>query len=246
MAPELNVTAHRPWPLPESPWVMAQTWRDVLFAHWRVSPEALRPHVPEGLEIEERDGAAWIGVIPLFMTHVHARGLPVIPGTSEFPELNVRTYVTRGGKPGVYFFSLDAANRLAVEAARASFALEYLAAEMSCERTPAGIAYSSRRTDGRAPEAGFSGTYRGLGDARPAEPGSLEHFLCERYCLYAGPRLDRLWRAEIHHAPWLLQRAEATMDANTMTQPLGVGLSGEPHLLYAEGVEAAVWLPVPC
>lgn len=196
--------------------------------------------------METFDGTGWIGIIPLFMSDVHARGLPPFPGTSEFPEVNVRTYVRRGAKPGVYFFSLDASNRLAVEGARTGFGLQYYSADMSFRRTADGFQHSCRRMDSRGAPASLVATYRGLGGGGIAEPGSLEHFLCERYCLYAGPRLQRLWRTEIHHAPWELQPAEATFDLNTIAEPLGLGLQGEPHLLFSPGVAAATWLPSAC
>src|SRR6266404_1437981 len=114
----LDRTAHRPWPLPSGPWVMAQSWHDLLFAHWPIAPEDMRPLIPAQLELDTFDGQCWVGVVPFWMSGVRARGFPAVPGMSCFPELNVRTYVVCGGKPGVYFFSLDAANRLAVRTAR--------------------------------------------------------------------------------------------------------------------------------
>src|SRR4051794_22172166 len=101
-------TDHRPWPVPASRWSMAMRWEDLLFAHWRIEPGLLRPHIPSGLELDLFDGAAWLGVVPFRMANTRLRVLPPMPGTSAFPELNVRTYVTRDGKPGVWFFSLDA------------------------------------------------------------------------------------------------------------------------------------------
>src|SRR5258708_29962479 len=123
----LRDTAHRPWPMPSAPWVMTQTWRDLLFAHWPIDEALLRARVPPTLAIDRFDGRAWVGVVPFEMTNVAPRlpgGRPRLPA---FPELNVRTYVTVGGRPGVYFFSLDATNPIAVCAARAAFRLPYFA-----------------------------------------------------------------------------------------------------------------------
>src|SRR6478736_184531 len=113
----LRQTAHRPWSLPDGPWTMTQTWHDLLFAHWRIRLDVMRPLVPRELEIDTFDGSAWIGVVPFRMSAVRMRGLPPVPGASAFPELNVRTYVRYGGRAGVWFFSLDAESALAVFAA---------------------------------------------------------------------------------------------------------------------------------
>src|SRR5215213_585770 len=126
----LSDPGHRLWPRPRRPWVMAQTWTHLLFAHWPLPPEAVRPLIPAGLPLDTFDGQAWVGIVPFQVVGLRARWLPPIPGTANFPELNVRTYITRDDKPGVWFFSLDAANRLAVEAARASYHLPYFKADM--------------------------------------------------------------------------------------------------------------------
>src|SRR4029434_453282 len=126
----LRSTSHRPWPLPRGPWIMAQTWHDLLFAHWPIPPEIMRALVPPQLTLDLFDGQCWLGIVPFWMSGVRGRGLPAIPGLSRFPELNVRTYVTLGKKPGVYFFSLDAANIPAVCAARTFYHLPYFYASM--------------------------------------------------------------------------------------------------------------------
>ena len=128
----LRATEHRPYPLPNTPWAMTQTWSDLLFAHWPVSPTSLRELVPNSLEIDVCEGTAWIGVVPFRMTNVFPRGLLAVPYLSHFLELNVRTYVTFQGKQGVYFFSLDASNLLAVLIARKTYSLPYFHAAMSC------------------------------------------------------------------------------------------------------------------
>jgi uncharacterized protein YqjF (DUF2071 family) len=210
-ASALEETEHRPWPVPERSWVMGQTWDDLLFAHYRVPVEQLRPLVPEGLEVQEHSGSGWIGVTPFLVTGLRARGLLPFPFASSFLELNVRTYVMRDEKPGIWFFSLDASSQLAVEAARRLYRLPYFRAEMSVQRRGGELLYDCSRGGGKA----FSAAYRGDGDAVPAEAGSLEHFLTERYCLYAEHR-DTLYRADIHHRPWPLQPAAARIDLNTM------------------------------
>src|SRR5215470_11526964 len=155
--------AHRPWPLPTSPWIMAQSWHDLLFAHWPVDPAVLRSRIPAKLTIDTFDGSAWLGIVPFRMSGVRLRATPALPWLSAFPELNVRTYVTAEGKPGVFFFSLDAANPVAVAAARRFFHLPYFRARMSCRPDGDGIRYASQRTHRGAPSAELRGRYRPLG-----------------------------------------------------------------------------------
>ena len=249
----IETTSHRPWPLPRSAWVMRMTWEDLLFAHWPVPAAALRPLIPLSLEIDMLDGSAWLGVVPFRMTGVRLRGLPPLPGARSFPELNVRTYVSAEGKPGVWFFSLDAASRIAVRAARAWFHLPYFDARMESRRNGEEVAYASRRTHRGASPAEFVARYRPTGDIFRSAHGSLEHFLTERYCLYAGDAAiakpasgERLWRGEIHHAPWPLQPAEAEIIANTMTGPLSLRLPAAPPLLhFARHLNVFAWPPKP-
>lgn len=232
---------HRPWPRPRRPWIMAMQWRDLLFAHWRMDPAALRPHIPPPLELQTFDGSAWLAVVPFRMADTRPRLLPAVPAVSDFPELNVRTYVTAGGKPGVWFFSLDAANPLAVEVARLTFHLPYVHATMRCEPEGDGVRYLSRRGPRVARPAAFAGTYRPTGPAYAAAPGSLEHWLTERYCLYAANRRGRVWRGEIDHAPWPLQPAEAEIAHNSMAAPLGLRLDGPPLLHFARRIDVVAW-----
>jgi uncharacterized protein len=230
---------HRPWELPTRPWTWRQSWRDLLFLHWPVPAAALRPHVPPGLAIQEFGGTSWVGVVPFRMTGVMRRPLPDVPGLSAFPELNVRLYVEAEGKPGVWFLSLDAANPVAVWAARRFFHLPYYLADIRVERAAGDHAYASRRRN--APER-FSAEYGPRGEAFEAAVGTLEHWLTERYCLYAAAPDGRLLRSEVHHAPWPLQPAEARIEVNTLLEPFGIPLgSAAPHLLYAVGVDVVVW-----
>jgi uncharacterized protein YqjF (DUF2071 family) len=226
-------TAHRLWPLPPGPWIMKQEWHDLLFAHWAVPMEALRPVIPPGLAIDTFDGQAWLGVVPFRMAGVRMRGTPAIPGFSRFPELNVRTYVVRNGKPGVWFFSLDAANAAAVWGARTFFHLPYFFAAMSCAEDSGWIRYESHRKDRSSSAASLRARYRAVGDVFHAAPGSIEHFLAERYCLYTADEKGRIIRCEIHHPPWSLQLAEAAMEENTMAAAAGITIPElKPELLH--------------
>ena len=235
--------SHRPWPLPAQRWIMKQSWHDLLFAHWPVTVDAMRARVPPGLEIDTFDGAAWLGVIPFHMTNVAPRAVPALPWVSAFPELNVRTYVTCEGKAGVYFFSLDAANPLAVAVARAMFHLPYYPADMDVAAQGSRIDYKSRRTRGNRAE--FSARYGPCGPVFNAVPATLEYFLTERYCLYSVDDARRLRRLEIHHPPWLLQAAEAQIQENTMTDASGIGLPATAPLLhFARRQDTVAWPPV--
>ena len=238
MHPALRSLAHRPWPLPAGPWVMAQSWHDLLFAHWPVAPELLRPLIPQQLELQTFDKQCWVGIVPFRMSGVRARGLSAIPGTSSFPELNVRTYVTCGGKPGVYFFSLDAANWLAVKTARLIYHLPYFHADMRSEDHADEIVYRSRR---KISEAEFQGRYWPISPEKPQSAGTLEHWLTERYCLYATVNAS-VFRGEIHHLPWPLQSAAATINVNTMAAAAGIELpNGQPLLHFAKRLDVLIW-----
>jgi uncharacterized protein len=236
----LEATDHRPWPLPETSWVMGQTWDELLFAHWRVSADALRLRLPEGLELDLFDDEAWIGVTPFRVTGLRARGLPPLPLISSFLEVNTRTYVTAGGKPGIWFFSLDAESELAVEAARRTYKLPYFRADMRAEWRGGRLEYESRRRGGE--RGALRVGYRPGGDAVEADPRSLAHFLTERYCLYAQDA-GRLKRAEIHHEPWALQPAEAEIGENTMP-PSGIELLDEAPLLHFSARQDVVIWPL--
>lgn len=232
--------AHRPWPMPDEPWIMTQTWNDLLFAHWPVDAPMLRKALPAGLALDLHEGQAWVGVIPFHMTNVAPRAVPPLPWVSAFPELNVRTYVTVGGKPGVYFFSLDAGNPLAVGAARALFHLPYFSADMRVEVVGDHVTYRSDRKGD--PPAVFDGEYEPAGAAAPAPAGSLDAFLTERYCLYAVDSALVLHRLEIHHPPWLLQPAHAVIRENTMADAAGLRLPPvAPLVHFAKRQDMVAW-----
>jgi uncharacterized protein YqjF (DUF2071 family) len=242
----IDDVAHRPWPLPDGPWIMTQSWHDLLFAHWPVDARSLQEHLPAGLPLDTFEGQAWLGIVPFHMTNVAPRGVPSIPFVSAFPELNVRTYVTMHGKPGVYFFSLDAGSTIAVAAARALFGLPYYAAAMSVEERDGDIAFQSQRETRIDGVAEFAATYRPTGAVRQPRLGSLDYFLTERYCLYTVDDAFRARRLDIHHRPWPLQPAEAAISANTMAEAAGIRLpSVAPLLHYAKRQDMVAWGPGP-
>jgi uncharacterized protein YqjF (DUF2071 family) len=237
----LRVTAHRPWPLPDGPWLMGQTWHDLLFAHWSLAPDVLRALVPAPLELDERDGRAWLGITPFRVAGLRPRGGPPLPRLSSFPELNVRTYVTYGGKPGIYFLSLDAARLAAVVAARRGYRLPYFHARMSASATGDRIDYASSRLPASGPPAAFRGRYGPAGARLGLEDGSLERWLAERYCLYTVDAYGRALRADIHHHPWPLHPAHASIELNTMTAPFGIELEGDPLLHFSPRQDVLIW-----
>lgn len=207
--------------------MLKMRWEDLLFLHWAVDPSVVRPHLPDGLELDTFDGRAWLGVVPFTMASTRFRCLPPMPTASRFPECNLRTYVRCGDRPGVWFFSLDAHSRLAVAGARFGFGLPYFVADMASRRDGERVVYRSRRTDRRAPPAEFVGSWRSLGEPRVAEPGSLEQFLVERYSLFAVRR-GRLLRGDVAHEPWRLSAAEVAIERCDMAQLLGTTLDGAP------------------
>jgi uncharacterized protein YqjF (DUF2071 family) len=217
---------------------MEQTWNDLLFAHWPVAPECLRALVPQQLSLDTFDGRCWVAVTPFHMTGVRPRFVPPLPGISAFPELNVRTYVTVGGKPGVSFFSLDAGSRFAVWSARAAYRLPYYFAHMEVGKQDGWIHYRSSRA---RVEAELRAQYRAVKPVERRAPGTLEHWLTERYCLYTVPG-GRVLRAEIHHAPWPLQDAEADIAQNTMASAARIELpETAPVLHFAKTLQVLIW-----
>ena len=240
----IDSTEHRPYPLPNGPWVLSMSWRDLLFMHWPVPESVLRPLIPSSLRIDTFDGSAWLGVVPFRMTGVSPRFLPGVPPLSNFPELNLRTYVSAGGKPGIWFFSLDAHNPVAVRIARATFKLPYFDAKMSCRTFEDTVRYESTRTHRGAPEASFVGSYRPTGKTFDSKPGTLENFLTERYCLYAADSKERVRRGDIHHSMWPLQRAEVEVEKLVMTGQIGLDQpTSEPLLHYARRLDVVAWSP---
>ncbi|MEK4523674.1 DUF2071 domain-containing protein [Psychrobacillus sp. FSL W7-1457] len=232
--------SHRSWPLPKLPWTMTQTWNDLLFAHYPIDINVLRQLVPNGLALDTFNGKGWIGVVPFHMTNIRLRGTPRVPGTDSFAELNVRTYVTVNGKPGVFFFSLDAENLLAVKVAQTIYHLPYMHADMKVEKRDSFIEYTSKRRHGV--NARFECSYRPISDSFYAKEGSFEEWLTERYCLYTLSKKGEPLRCDILHERWLLQQAEADIRLNTMLSEQGIQVEGdEPVLHYSRSMEVRMW-----
>ena len=220
-------------------------WVDLAFLHWNVPVSAIQHRMPDALQLDTFRDMAWVAITPFRMTGVRMIALPPIPFASDFPELNVRTYVRHGGRAGVFFFSLDAASALAVRAARLATGLPYYHARMGCSRSGEEVRYrSSRRKRGEL-AAELVARYRPTGPVQKSAPGSLEHWLTERYCLFVmrGPKLFRL---DIEHEPWPLQPATVEIQRNTMDEANGIALPATPpHVLYSARLDVVAHLPVP-
>jgi uncharacterized protein YqjF (DUF2071 family) len=222
-------------------WSVAMHWRNLLFAHWPVAADALRPLIPPSLEIDTFEGQAWIGIVPFHLT-IRYRWMPL---ALSFPEVNVRTYVRRGEQAGVWFLSLDAHSRCAVLVARRQYALPYHLAQMrmQSEDTPSGprISFTSRRRS-ESSRASLQMHYCPAGESFEPQPGTLEHWLTERYSLFAARPDESLALGQIDHRPWRLQPAEADFAVNTMVTPLGITTpSGPPLLHFSPGIDAVAW-----
>jgi uncharacterized protein YqjF (DUF2071 family) len=234
--------AYRTWPIPERPWIMSQRWDDLLFMHWPVEIDALRALVPAELELDVHDATAWVTITPFYLSTLRPRGIRFLPWVSEFAELTVRTYVRVDDKPGVYFFSLDAGSMFAVIGARTAFHLPYFRAAVNVRRESDGsITYKSRRLQAGPPVL-FSGLYAPTGPAARSKPGSLDHWLTERYCHYTLDDERTVYRVEINHAPWLLQPARIEIRDNTMASAAGITLPDvPPRVSFSKRVDVVVW-----
>jgi uncharacterized protein len=237
MHPSLSKTDHRPWPLPSGEWRWRQSWNDLLFVHYLCPKKKLRHLVPESLTLQEFNGECWIGIIPLKMDAVTMRPFPAIPRVSYFLELNVRLYVEFEGKSGVYFLSLDATNPLAVWLGKYLFHLPYKHADIEFKKENDKRFFHSRRKEGED-QSEFSLTYSPTSEIFEAKPGTLEHFLTERYCLYTQTQKG-LFRGNVHHIPWPLQKSKAEVFSNTIL-PFQLGET-KPHILYSKGVDVILW-----
>ncbi len=232
--------SHRPWALPNLPWTMKQTWSDLLFAHYPIKIEKLRKLVPEALQLDSYNGMCWIGVVPFRMSGIRLRGMPPIPGTDQFPELNVRTYITLDGKPGVYFFSLDAANWLAVKGARTLYHLPYWYADMEIQNSGTNVKFKSKRL--RNHEIELACSYRPISEPFQVTKGSFEEWIVERYCFYTLNSTGIPLRCDILHEPWTLQEAEAEFSTNTILSKQGFDVdSNSPICHFAKKIEVRAW-----
>jgi len=223
---------------------MRMRWLDLLFAHWPVPVDALRPVVPASLDIDTFEGTAYLGIVPFRMEDVAPRWLPALPLIGAFPEVNVRTYVRRGDLGGVWFLSLDAASRVAVEGARFGFHLPYFHAAMSVRRDGDAVEYRSERRDDRGPPASLDVRYGPIGPRSIAPAGSLEAWLTDRLRVFAIDDGGRLLRTEIRHDPWPLRPAQATFRVESMAAAHGLRLPDEPpHLCFADRLDVLAWWP---
>ena len=239
---------------PEGSPIGYQSWRDLLFVHWRVPAEEIRPLLPESLTVDTFDGSAWVGLVPFAMFGVRPWWSPSIPGISNFLETNVRTYVHKdGADPGVWFFSLEAANSLAVRIARWGWKLPYFRSRMSLEKAGDEIHYQSQRRWPEPTPAETDITIR-LPESRAyktAEPGTFDHFLVERYYLYSTRNMSltnpgQLLRGQVHHTPYQYCPAENVDCRETLLQQAGIKTSAAPEpVAYAPGVDVDIFPLVP-
>ena len=242
-----STTEDRGWDLPQRAPSMRMSWLDLLFMHYQVDAASLQALLPDSVTLDTFDGQAWIGIVPFRMRDVSPRWVPELPLVSRFPELNVRTYVTVDGKPGVWFFSLDATSKIAVRVARWLFHLKYVDARINLESDPLDspgkwINYYSTRTDSNAPPAELDCEYRPVGDWYFASLQTLVYWLTARYCLYTTDARGRLFRGEINHQPWRLRDAQAIIKTNTMTEGLGINLGDQKPLLhFAQETQVVAW-----
>ena len=215
--------------------LLSMRWEDVLFAHWPVAPGVVAATLPDGLDVDTYDGDTYLGVVGFRMQSIRPRGAPV--GLS-FPELNLRTYVRGDEGGGVYFYNLDADDRIGVSLARGLFRLPYYRAEMTVDDRETGIRFRSRRTHRGAPPARFDATYRPTGEAERVAPNSLDAFLTERYRFYTESDGGRLYRGDIDHPPWDLTDATLTVRENTLFEANGFDHpDGEPRVRYSSGID---------
>ncbi len=247
MQKHLVRTSHRPRPLPPGRWLMTQRWNDLLFAHWPVSESQIAALLPEGLAVDTFQGSAWLGAVPFWLDRIKIRGLPPLPGIRRFPDLNLRTYVRdqRTGTRGLYFFSLDASNLLAVAVARGIFHLPCHWAEMRLDhRSEREFAFYSRRRFAPQPVI-FKARYRSLGPTQQlaeCPAGSLPHFFAERSCLFSVNRDGQTTQSTLHHIPWPMEEAEAEIERNDLAAAIGIRLlDKEPVLHYSRRLAVYVW-----
>ncbi|MDR3739293.1 MAG: DUF2071 domain-containing protein [Terracidiphilus sp.] len=240
-------TSQRPRPLPSGRWAMTQRWNDLLFAHWPIPAAKMTALLPDWLEVDTCQGSAWLGIVPFWLDRLKIRGVPSIPGTRSFPDLNLRTYVRDQftGTPGIFCFSLDASNLLAVAIGRSYYHLPYHWSEMRLDqRSEREFAfYSRRRFSSR--QIMFKARYRGLGpSSKLAEhsSGTLEYFLTERSCLFSTNSAGQPIRANLHYVPWPLEEAEAEIERNDLATSIGLTLPNiDPVLHYSRRQAVYIW-----
>jgi hypothetical protein len=250
----LYSVGHRPWLPPDGQWLLSQSWNDLLFAHYAIDPATLRRLIPEELTLELYDGAAWLTLSPFSTSHMRPSGIPPLPGLSFFSQINLRTYVTMDGKPGLYYFSVDAANLTAVWCARIFFRMQYWHSKIQVSgatiqaraATEPTIHFRASRLHGPVAANGpakLDVSYAPEGEAERARRGSLDEFLTERYCVYSWDR-GKFYRIEAHHQPWALQRVGVEFRANSIADPLGLALPMKPDLChFSRSLKMLAWAP---
>jgi uncharacterized protein YqjF (DUF2071 family) len=238
----LNETTHRPFSLPEKKWIMRQSWRNLLFTHWPISPEVLRPYIPSQLQIDTFNDRAWIGVVVFVMEGIYHRYLPTISLTPTFSEINVRTYVRYNGKPGIYFLSLDVNDLASYTIAKRWYHLPYSLASISYQQEgPTFHVKSIRKAKTNIPIE-FKGSYSPNQDVFYAKKETLEHWFIERYCLYSNDNRGNMYCGDIHHRPWPLQTVNTKISMNTLFSMFSFNVSEENSLSsYSRGVDTLIW-----
>ncbi len=239
---------------PASTPVMYQRWRDLLFVHWSFDPEVVASTLPQDVEVDTFEGRAYVGLVPFTMRGVRPRGLPAVPWLSDFHETNIRTYAYVDGRPGVWFYSLDAANPVAVQIARTLFKLPYYHARMDLRRTTSfegsesgdldgeQIQYRTRRLGPGPRGSGADLAYRTEPGTRRATPGTLEHFLVERYLLFTAGARGRVYSGQVHHEPYPIQDATLQRLDEDLMAAVGFEVPPEPPLVhYAAGVDVEIF-----
>ncbi|MGG1398021.1 DUF2071 domain-containing protein [Bacillus salipaludis] len=238
----MNDVGHRSWPLPSKYWIMRQTWSNILFLHWPIPLNILRPHIPSSLQIDTFNGSAWIGVIVFVLEGIFPRGISSISLTPKFPEMNVRTYVTCDGKPGIYFLSIDVENWASLKIAKRWFHLPYYSAQVSFRKEGQSFHIHSSRNGNFNTPITFKGKYVPVSEVYFPKEGTLDHWLTERYCLYSSNNGDNIYCGEIHHLPWPLQKAEMEIFRNTLLSPFHFDISEvDPIVHFSTGVESLMW-----
>lgn len=233
-------TDHLPFPMPANPHALSQEWRNLTFMHWKVDPARLEPYIPAGLTLDLHEGQAYVGTIPFEMRKVRPRGWPWVPGVSNFPEFNVRTYVVKDEKPGVLFLTLDTNSRITCAFAPRAYGLPYRLASCRLSAEDGTYAWLSRRKSDGASLRGYA---KGVGEVMQASPGSLEAFLFERYSMYTVHK-GTLSIGHTHHNPWSYRLGEATVESNSLTEVYDLGIEDvlSPDLVHvSEGVRVNTW-----
>ncbi|MCJ7842651.1 DUF2071 domain-containing protein [Lederbergia sp. NSJ-179] len=233
-------TNQRPFPLPESRWLMTQTWNHLLFCHWPIDEKVIQPLIPPEFELDKFAGKAWLGVIPFQVTDMRIRGLPKPPYLHTYLELNIRTYVTYKGTPGIYFLALDADKWSAVWGGKIGALLPYRKANMEMQERKNRIHFQSKPLDPSQKERTLSIQYQPISESYSPTTDSLEYWLFERYCFFILFK-NRVFRGDIHHNHWKVSQAVAKID-----QPFFFTLFQNRHdaplFHYTRKKQAFMWM----